>query len=98
MSKKVLIIEGDYNDGDYVTNETRVGEKELKVLMPIFNKMKKDRKNKPRHYTSDWTEKFPSLTEEELEIVREYKPSHENGIHTITSIRLLEVISDKNLI
>jgi uncharacterized protein YqeY len=97
MSKKVLIIEGDHNDGDYVTRETKVTDKDLAELKPIFAKMKKQRKL-VKEYTDSWEEKYPNLTEEELEIIQEYVPYAENDVHTLVSVRLVEIVSDKNLL
>ena len=96
MAKKIIIVEGDHNDGDYVTNIERISEKQLSVLKPILAKMKK---SKDVDWSSNWKDKYPNLTEEELEIFDSYVPYADNAdIHTIVSVRILEVTSDKNMI
>lgn len=93
--KKLLIIEGDWNDADYVTSINEVTDKQLKELIPIFNKMKKDKKSKK--FTRDWEDNYPSLTEEELNILDDYIPTgYEQDCHTIVSITIYDINSKKS--
>lgn len=102
MSKNILIIRGDWNDADYVIEETKVSEKDLKTLLPIIKKLKLETKkahSRVRNGKHDyWRDSYYTLKVSELDIFEEYMPSgYEQSCHSIESIRLLEVINDKNL-
>lgn len=92
MSKKLqLIIEGDWNDGDYVTEISLVTEKQLSKLIPIFKKIKNYKKG------NNWEDSTNYLSEEELMDIEEYIPSgYEQSIHTIKSITIQKIDSNKN--
>lgn len=97
MSKKILIITGDYNDADYVTRQYTVSNKELTDLEPIIKKMKK---YKEGNHLDNWKEKYEDLlTEEELDLIDSYIPYGPEGeVHTIESIKLLIVLSETTLL
>ncbi len=101
MAKKILIVAADYNDGDYVTKESPIMDKELSKLKAILKKVEKDKYNKIRWetgYVGNLEDQHKELTEEEKEYLDDYCPHGENGIHTIASIRVLEILSDKELL
>ena len=93
MSKKLLIIEGDWNDADYVTSINEVTDKDLVKLIPILKKMKKGKDD----YTENWSEKYDGvLTDKEIEMLEEYVPSgYESSCHSIESITVYEINSKK---
>jgi len=98
--KKMLIVEGDWNDADYVTNISWITDSQVVKLIPIFAKMKnQDKKAKEGDYVDDWRDKYPNLTEQELDLVEQYIPGgYEQSCHTVISATLYEISSKKELI
>jgi len=100
--KKLLIIEGDWNDGDYVTRISQVGERELKKLLPIIKKLKAEQKDadrrKHKYYHDNYRHNYYTLTADEWDIFDEYMPAgYEQSCHTLVSVQLLEVSKQRNL-
>ena len=83
-----LFIEGDENDGDYVSKTNTVSLKEFEDLLPALKKLKKN---------GDWENH--NLTEEECELISEIKPygNSDNDIHTITRISCWFLSKDDNV-
>lgn len=94
-----LIIEGDVNDGDYVTKITDLEEETLDYYYDIFIMIQDYSKEKITYnYERIFTEmnRLAEIEENDLvdlwyEFVENFVPSHpENFLHTITSIKFFE--------
>jgi hypothetical protein len=110
--KKVVIIEADTNDGDYITrnielNNTRKcsGKFTEELIHKVCGALKDPRYRNwvTTEYISD-NEQEPKemyknkLTQDEIEIFNGEVPFGEHGIHTIVSVRILEITSDEELL
>jgi hypothetical protein len=97
MAKTIVIIEGDYNDGDYVKAINKISPLQQLEMVKVAAKLKKaDRYS----YAESWREKYGgALDEKELDFLESYMPSAPDAdtVHSIESIRILEVTSDKKL-
>lgn len=104
---KLLIVEGDTNDGDYTYKITSEEELVEYFNLPLVEKVADAISKSTQFYNwnmSDNDEKCPDdlyegiLTSKEVgEFMNNYCPHFEGGIHTITSIKLYEVTSTKSL-
>lgn len=97
---KFVIIKGDYNDGDYVTEITQMegSDPRLEVLDKLMAVLKVFKS--PSYYNwfgcehtsendevrAEWLEFF---SEADLDIIEGLCPSHENGIHSIESVAII---------
>lgn len=104
MPKKYqLTVKGDWNDADYHTEVNIINEKTLKALIPIFNKMKKEKPQVSRRHQKyghrEWEKCFYTLTNDEKEFLQDYFPHgyEDCDIHTIESITVTEILSHKTL-
>lgn len=87
----LLQIEGDYNDGDYITASNRVSKEEIETIMPVIEAIKacEAAYNWPTMYHLSETiyMTYPNVDTKLLEIFREYTPYGEaGGVHSIESI------------
>lgn len=105
-SKLYIVIEADTNDGDYITEIAEISQKELEQIEPVFKAIKKQkqRHNWPTFEGRRSEEKSPYelyvdsglITEKQYDIFNEFVPHGEWGIHTIESIKVFEVVNEKN--
>lgn len=106
--KQLLIITGDTNDADYVTEIIEVekadyGDTSLMDVVRKVAKVLEETDNRHNWNLSEYGNGDPKfdyadqLTEEEVEIFNENCPYGEYGIHSITSIRLLTVTEDEQI-
>lgn len=108
--KKILIIEADTNDGDYIEESHEIQEEELVEFKNILSKLPR---NKDYQGNVSGTIPFKTgdigntgkklvekgiITEEELYLFYDYIPHGEHGIHTIESVRVLTVLEDIDLL
>jgi hypothetical protein len=99
--KKLLIIKADTNDGDYIHTICKIDEKEEALIRKVAKLLHSGHHN---WETSEYCDERPEemykdvLTQEEIETFDEYVPYGEHGVHTIASIRILEVTSDEDLL
>jgi len=93
--KYLLVIEGDTNDGDYVTENTIITEKDLEEIKPIVKAIKAyTKKNKDEHnwFTQESQndtaeEKYSDIYETKaFKKFENYVPYGEYGVHTIESV------------
>jgi len=89
----LLVIEADYNDGDYVTEMSEVSDETLAILEPIIKIVKSKRGKWPE---CDGLNKIleyyaGELTEDQIETFSSYVPWNEYGVHSIKSITVLKV-------
>lgn len=104
MSRQLLAVEADTNDGDYVTRLTE-GSFNLTVIKKVAKAIK-GCKTHPNWGTGEMCSDDESpevlyegkLTEEEIEEFRGYCPSGEHGVHSIESITMYEVTSRKKIL
>lgn len=100
--KQYVRVVADTNDADYIEALTELNANDLATLRKVANliKTKKDH-NWP---TSDYgNETFESIygsqiSEEEIEIMGNYVPYGEYGVHTIASITIFNVESEEELL
>jgi len=105
--KKILIIKADTNDADYITAESLVTEEELEeYVLPVVKVLKARKKeyektndwtlqhnweNSECGNTSPLEMYAEQLSEHQILNFEEYLPHGEYGIHTIESIRIINV-------
>jgi hypothetical protein len=110
--KKIVIIKADYNDADYVTEQSEItNSPELEELVRKVAKCIKEQ-NKNHKYGNNWVtfdhiiKGFSPpqvmykdiLTQEEIEEFNSFVPYGENGIRTIVSIKILTVSDEEVLL
>ena len=94
-----IVITGDTNDADYVTEIQDIEQDELDLIMPVIEAVKAYTKlHWKGHYcsehnwpTSEYSDGevgalYPDLTEEQLQLFQNFVPCGEYGIHSIESI------------
>jgi hypothetical protein len=91
-----VLITGDYNDADYVTETSLISLAEYEKLRPIFEKIIDARKKRiPYH---NWEDREEYLTKKELQEIEDLSiPYAEEGIHSIVSIRTWFLSKDDNV-
>lgn len=98
--KYLLIIKGDPNDADYITEETEYTEAQFKKIEPFLKKVGSAIAQKDGEWNSmevghqDSLEEVYGelLTADEIERFNELTPSgEEGGIHSIESIKVYVV-------
>lgn len=102
--KKYIIIKADTNDGDYITNQSIITDEKIEQLKTALSKIK-DSNYSLSWGTGDMLEEdndpnilYPELTPAEFNLIENYIPHGEYGIHTIESIDILEVINEEKLL
>jgi len=96
---KIVVIKGDYNDADYVTEISYIRDEKTEELMSRFiegllcfvspsyyNWFGSDYTSENTEVRKAWLEIF---TEEELDTIAGYCPYHENGVHSIESVAII---------
>lgn len=112
--KKMLYIKTDENDCNYHTYFDEITEEKLKEILPIIEVIKKHRsypngeyphlrndcKWNTREMDDETVEKEykGELTEKQIELMNDYIPDGEFGIHTIVDIRIINVESEEDLL
>lgn len=101
--KKYIIIVGDTNDGDYVTEKTPITDQEIEQLKPILAHIGKKSSNWNTRYEYDEDELATLIykdvfTEEQFKLMDKFVPHGEYGIHTIESVDIITVTEEVNLL
>lgn len=103
--KRILIIEADTNDADYITSETDITdwpEETLDALTKITSVIKEctNYHNWPNsEYDNSLEEVYSELlSQEDIEFFSDICPYGEYGIHTIVSVRILTIVEEVNLV
>ena len=106
--KKLLIIKADTNDADYITGICEIQPEDEQLIRKVAGVLRTESKKgcagSHNWETSEYGDERPEdmyedvLTQDEIETFDGYVPYGEHGIHTIDSIRILEVTSDEKLI
>lgn len=90
-----IIIKGDTNDADYVTEISPVSKETLDKLRPLILAIAEFKKSNPFEHSYPLSEYcrgespqelYPQFDEETHELFREYCPRGESDIHSIESI------------
>jgi hypothetical protein len=98
---KYVIITGDSNDGDYVTEVTKITDKQLSKLRKIVEKMPSSASipytthERGDDHLND--SDYDYLSNSEKEFLDKFLPEGDpncRGIHSIESIRIVEKIED----
>jgi len=95
---KFVVIEGDYNDGDYSLEKNPITEEELIRLKEIVSKMPKEGEYilyETREHGDDDKpgSNYDFITDEEKDFLSKFLPDGDSnypGIHTIESIFIME--------
>lgn len=106
---KYLIVKADYNDADYVTEESNLDSIQKYCDYDVIDRIKKVVqiiKDCPGHNWdfNSWRSSCDAyyegkLTEEDKDFFQEFVPSGgDNEVHTIESIRIIEISSDERLL
>lgn len=104
---KILRIVADYNDGDYVTQETNwynltkeTRDTIRKVSIEIAKRPKNHNWENGEYGVFNETlfDQYPNLAKSEIIEFDNFLPSWEYGIHTIEEIKILEVEEIEDLL
>jgi hypothetical protein len=93
MSKKMILIKGDTNDGDYIEKCSEIEQEKLDIIFPLFEKIKENDGRWETHDDGEDPCDMYGLTDEQNDILGNLVPYGEYGIHSIVHIKVLEVIS-----
>lgn len=101
----MLIIKGDTNDGDYISEKNPISNKDLEKIREIISALREANKRidkktgKSQYGNVKWEsgdigdpEIYASkgiLTLDEIDFFSQYTPHGEHGIHTIVSIEVV---------
>lgn len=100
--KQLLIIVADTNDADYVTSQHYLHPSDIKRAKGIVAKLHKNGYNWVTHEYS--SEELPEtmykgiLHKSDIEWFGDLVPQGENGVHSITSIKILDVVASEKLL
>jgi len=103
--KKQVIITGDINDGDYITNVEDINDEQEKLILKIVSVISK----KKSHNWADEYDDYDHITvkrkyedelsEEEIDDFIDMLPTDENCvIHTISTLKIIEIAKETDLI
>ena len=107
--KKILIIIGDTNDGDYITSINEITEETVMAIQPVIEAIQAhDRKYGLYGGDGNWPDSEYSnttvaetyediLTDEQMELFQNYCPRGCGGIHRVVEIRIFSVADDIKL-
>jgi hypothetical protein len=106
MANLKIMIEGDTNDADYISEINDITKEQLNSIMPIIEAVKNCTN---RH---NWASEYANYTIEdlypqffingdespEMETFYEFLPHGEYGIHSIDKIVVLEIVKETRLL
>lgn len=98
---KIIIIEADMNDGDYVEKHSPISDENLEKFMPLIEAIKKEgsynwQSSEYEDYPPE--EMYKEFGSELIEEFQQYVPRGEYGIHTIEEITVYTVTDEQKLI
>ena len=96
---KYIEITADTNDGDYVTERNKITDEKIELIKQILPILKEHHGNWPTGqcgiahdiYTKE------ELSSEQINMLNEYVPDGEYGVHTIEDIVILHVVEEEKL-
>lgn len=102
--KLYLEVEADTNDADYVSSRTEIAIDQLDRIEPLIKEIGKERYHnfifgreylgRGEQYAHDKYSEFEALDE----FIESFVPLEEGGIHSITSIKLLYILKEDELL
>ena len=105
--KKYINIIADYNDGDYCESLIQISDEILEIIKPLIEEIKNykgdynwDNHNNEMESPEDFYVKGGLCTQEAFNAfgdIMPYAPENDE-IHSITSIRILEVSNESQLL
>ena len=111
---RTITVKADTNDADYIVNTQPLIEAHLPTIRKVIEAIKDfDSKHQRGTGQYNWYAREHGygrrrpgprevyediLTEEEIELFEEYIPHGEDGIHTIESVEIYEVINKEKLL
>lgn len=110
---RTIRVRADTNDADYIDNIQTLNEEDLPTILKVIAAIKEfDATHRRGSGQYNWyardsygrdrpgpREVYEDvLTEEDIEIFEEYIPCGEDGIHTIESVEIYEVINKEVLL
>lgn len=99
MKEYLIVVKADTNDADYIEETNTIDEDWLEEIKPVIESLKKD-KSWPKGW--NFREKIidihTELTEQQIDSFNDLCPHGENGIHSIESITLYEIVSKQILL
>jgi len=100
MNNLLVIVEADYNDGDYVTEVTETTTEEFEKFLPLAKKISAT----PGHpWATQEDPEHPIAVYSEFgkDLVREFRdhfvPNYEYGVHSINSITIYSITGSEVL-
>ncbi len=110
--KKVIVVKADMNDADYIEASCEINETLLAELRPVFEAIKEYSKVPLRGYASshNWeTSEYGRnggpkelyagiLTSHQIDLMNDYVPYGECGVHTIKSIKILTIADEEQVL
>lgn len=109
---RTITVKADTNDADYITNTQILDEEDLPTILKVIKAIKAfDARTRRGSGEYNWYNSYHGcsrpgprdvyediLTEEEIELFENYIPYGEDGIHTIESVEIYEVINKEKLL
>ena len=99
MTQYLIVVEGDTNDADYISETTTIDSEYLEEIKPVIAAIKAGghSHNWPKHdYVNERPKDlYPELTEAQIDAFSDLTPRGENGIHSVGSIYLYEIVGNK---
>jgi hypothetical protein len=103
---KFIIVTGDENDGDYISRATKITEEELKEIRPVIEVLRKEGKDRDGYNWATYDSADPDpykkykdiLTDMQIEMFNEFVPHGENGISSISELKILTVTNIEEII
>jgi hypothetical protein len=111
---RTILVKADTNDADYITRSSKLNEEDLPTILKVVAEIKAfDARTRRGSGEYNWYARYEHygrkrsgprevyedvLTEEEIEIFEEYIPYGEDGIHTIESVEIFEIINKEKLL
>ena len=95
--KKYIYVEADYNDGDYTSRLSEITDEEIELIRPVIKAIGN---NGGDYRTQDCVYEGAKSSEElygdlkNFDLFDEYTPSSEYGIHTITEIKIVQILEE----
>jgi hypothetical protein len=103
-------VVADTNDGDYITNLQKFDRSELPLILKVVAAIKDfDSRTTRGSGQSNWPSSYYRkdspravyegvLTEDEIEAFEDYVPCGEDGVHTIETVEIFEIINREVLL
>lgn len=107
MKKYLIVVEADTNDADYIQSSCVINEKVLKTIRIVIKEIKDFDSNPKNAYQHNWPKLdnyespsliYKNLTEKQIDLFNELVPYGENGVHSIESVKLYEIVDEAEIL